>query len=493
MLPAKPSCGCAVLVVLTSALVAPTSPTLAQDFRLERIASGLNQPTFVTQAPGDDPNVLYYIERTVSPNATFGANSAMGKVSRYDVATRTATTVLDLSARSLTQDGGLLGIAFHPDFSASGSAGFGKFYTSTAQSGGPTAVNRVEEWSLPGGTGTATLSRTILQYNNAGTSNNHTVDWIGFNPAATGDARTFLHISTGDGSAGLTNKPSQNLADVKGKILRVDVAGADAYPADANKNFAIPASNPLVAGGLVNASRLGEVYASGLRNGWRASFDRANGDMYIGDVGEGTFEEVNFLKAGTNQSGLPVDFGWPQREGTGNGPPASAGPSPGSLNPIRQRSHAQGDFAVTGGYVYRGPIEQLQGRYIYGEFVGQRVYGLDFDRDTPTSAYDGAQGVFQDITGVLNTLCMDPADPNYTFAQAGQLFGIDRLVSFGEDNAGNLYVVDFGYGTDTFGGQYPPAGRGEIFRLTAIPEPATLLGAFALLSLLPRTRGRRLG
>src|SRR5688572_32936926 len=114
----------AAAACLTAALALDPSVASAQNYRIERIAAGLNQPTFVTQAPGDPANVLYYIERTVSPNATFTANSAMGKVTRYDVNARTSTTVLDLSGRSLTQDGGLLGIAFHPDINTVGSTGF---------------------------------------------------------------------------------------------------------------------------------------------------------------------------------------------------------------------------------------------------------------------------------------------------------------------------------------------------------------------------------
>ena len=131
-------------LVAAAAALAFGGTVFAQNYRIERIASGLNQPTFVTQAPGDPANVLYYIERTVSPNATFTSNSAMGKVSRYDVNTRTSTTVLDLSTRSLTHDGGLLGLAFHPDFNTVGSAGFGKFYTSTAQlaAAPPSAASR---------------------------------------------------------------------------------------------------------------------------------------------------------------------------------------------------------------------------------------------------------------------------------------------------------------------------------------------------------------
>jgi hypothetical protein len=191
----------------------------AQAFRLERIASGLNQPTYVTQAPNDPANILYFTERTRDANPGFSAANVMGRVWRYDVNTRTRTMVLDLSSRSVTNDTGLQTIAFHPDFNTPSAAGFGKIYVSSAQSGS-TALNRVEEYDVaiggPNPTYAAMLNRLLLQYPN-NRQNNHTIDWIGFDPTATGAARNYLYISTGDGSFGApynggtspTGRPSQ--------------------------------------------------------------------------------------------------------------------------------------------------------------------------------------------------------------------------------------------------------------------------------------------
>jgi hypothetical protein len=471
----------------------------AQSFHLERIASGLNQPTYVTQAPGDPSNILYFTERTSNTIGGFGAVNDMGKVYRYDVTSRTKSLVLDLSARDVTNDTGLQTIAFSPDFNTVGSPTYQKLYVSSAERGG-TALNRVEEYTIGAG-GAASLSRTILQYaNNA--QNNHTVNWIGFDPTAAGADRGYLYISTGDGSFGNQydggtsedGRPSQNPADIAGKILRVDVGGGDAYPADPNKNFAIPATNPIpaynaanpgnpimgvakVGGNIVPAPALGEAWITGVRNGYRASFDRTSGDLWIGDVGEVVWEEVDYIKAGTNVGGPPIDLGWPQLEGTaGSGvpgaPQTNVNPFTGvtALDPVQQKTHSSGDFAWIGGYAYRGPVAELQGRYFFSEFVNQKVYQLQFDRDTPAASFNGANGTRTDVTNLWNSLVYDPTDPAYLPSTSPtDLAGLDHLVSFGEDNAGNLYVVDFGnrtVGQSNFNGQYPNAGLGEIFRVT---------------------------
>ncbi len=483
-----------LLVVALAARVAT-----GQSYHLERIAAGLNQPTFVTQAPGDAANILYFSERTSDTIGGFGAVNDMGKVWRYDVTTRNKSLVLDLSSREVTNDTGLQTIAFPPDFNVVGTPGYQKMYVSLAERG-TTALNKVEEYTIGPG-GTATFSKMILQYaNNA--QNNHTVDWIGFDPNAQGAERNYLYISTGDGSFGngynagtsTTGRPSQNPSDVAGKILRVDVAGSDAYPADALKNFAIPATNPIPVynaahpgspimgtvrqgGNVVPAAGLGEVWVTGVRNGYRVSFDRANSDMWIGDVGETVLEEVDFIKAGSNVAGPPVDLGWPQLEGTApsgisGAPQTNVNPFTGvtALNPIQQKTHASGDQAWIGGYVYRGPIAELQGKYFFSEFVTQKVYQLEFDRDTPSAAFNGANGTRTDVTAFWNSLVRDSTDPTYLpSTSATDLAGLDHMVSFGEDNAGNLYVVDFGNRTlpqSNFNGQYPNAGLGEIFRVT---------------------------
>jgi hypothetical protein len=237
------------------------------------------------------------------------------------------------------------------------------------------------------------------------------------------------------------------------------------------------------------------VYVTGIRNASRVSFDRATGDLWMGDVGEVRVEEVNFLKAGSNAAGPPADFGWPQREGTqGSGvsgaPQTRTNPFTGAtaLEPVRQFTHTAGGNAVIGGYVYRGPVASLAGKYFYADYVSGRVWQLDFDRDTDPSAFNGNNGTLTEVTSQWNARVVDPTDPNYT-AAIGPLFGIDHLVSFGEDNAGNLYVVDFGHGTG-FQGQYPGAGLGEIFRITLVPEPGATaaLAAAAVLTLRRSTR-----
>src|SRR4051812_12490020 len=148
-----------------------------QDYRIERIASGLNQPTYLTQAPGDPANILYFSERTSNTIGGFGAVNQKGEKWKKKTTTRPRTLVLDLSSRLITNDDGLETFAFHPDFNTSGALGFHKLYVTSAQFPNPgNALDRVEEYTVGAG-GTATLTRTILQYTN-NTQNNHTVDWV---------------------------------------------------------------------------------------------------------------------------------------------------------------------------------------------------------------------------------------------------------------------------------------------------------------------------
>ncbi|HEX6963435.1 MAG TPA: PQQ-dependent sugar dehydrogenase, partial [Lacipirellula sp.] len=429
---------------------------------------------------GDPANILYFTERTSDTVGGFNVINEMGKVWRYDATTRTKTLVLDLSSRDVTQDTGLQTIAFSPDFNTPSSPTYQKLYVSTSAMGA-TAVNRVEEYTTqPDGTFGA--RRTILRYEN-NTLNNHTVNWIGFDPSSTGAERSYLYISTGDGSFGNPygggmspdGRPSQNPSDIAGKILRVDVSG-DSYLGNGDKNYAIPPTNPLPAYNAANPGSpiagLGEVWVTGVRNGYRASFDRATGDFYLGDVGENALEEIDFIKGGSNLAGPPVDLGWPQLEGTNESivpgaPHTTTNPFTGvtSLDPIQQYPRIVGRAAI-GGYVYRGPIVELQGKYFHADFVQTRLWMLDFDRDeTP----DGDNGVRTEVTSLWQSLVYDPTDPSYLPSSgATDLAGIDHIVSFGEDNSGNLYVVDFGNRSpsqNNFDGQYPNAGLGEIFKL----------------------------
>ncbi|HZZ29270.1 MAG TPA: PEP-CTERM sorting domain-containing protein [Pirellulales bacterium] len=539
----------------------------AVDYKIERVAAGLDQPNAVTQAPGDPSNIIYYTERSANTVQGFNEVNQMGMLMRYDTTLAgtsgyVGTPVIDLSGRNIFNDDGLEGVAFNPDYNNSGTPGFGKIYVSSSQytgngalhsSGGSSngvPINRVEEYTTtnPANPTTAntTFTKTILQYNNNG-MNNHTIDGIGFDPTATGEDRYDLYISTGNGSftnpynggvngtaaspTAVTGMPSQNPADVKGKILRVDVNStlADAYPTDPNKNFAIPASNPVLAFnaahpstplqgsntasspiGTPNTPALPEVWVTGLRNGYRFTFDRATGNMYIGDVGESAVEEVDFIKAGSNtgtgasavNSHGPVDFGWPEKEGTSNSTTVSGAPHGAtnpftgatSLQPIQQFAHTGGN-AVIGGYVYQGPVASLQGQYFFSDFVTGTIRMLNvsggagnFDPTSDPSTFNGANGTITNETSLWNSLLFDPNNPS-------AINGLGHVVSFGEDNQGNLFIVDFGgnAGDTGFGnatGEYPAANLGAIFEIVPVPEPAgiTLLTIGGLLLLRRRRR-----
>lgn len=428
--------------VLVTVPVMITCASAHATFQARRLVSGLNQPTAVLQAPGDSQH-LYIVQRS-------GTNNTVGDIIRYNPSSNSSSLFLNIGG-SLVQDGGLLSMDFHPDYQTNG-----LFYVSALVG----STNKLFEYRTPQGGGAPTLQRTLLSYDNPRTQ--HTIDWVGFKPGAVGEERHYLYVTTGDGGlqaneASFTNR-AQDPGQVYGKVLRLNVnpAAPDAYPADANKNFAVPASNP-----FANATNgaLGEVFATGLRNPWRAGFDRETGDLYIGDVGFNTKEEVSFLKndAAFNSG---RDFGWAKREGTVPNPiVAHAGPQGDSLNPIYQVDHSANFSSITGGFVYRGPIVELQGKYLFADFVSHKIMALAFDRDTDPSTFNGSSaGVIgvQDLTSQINSL----------INLNGGGGPVRYITSFGEDHAGNLYLVSFGNGF------FPPLGTGAIYTLTATETPA---------------------
>lgn len=534
------------------------SQVLAVDYVLQRVTSGLAQPMFLQQAPGDtNPNVVYYAERITAAAGSgggFSVNNPMGKIWRVDLSTVTKANplgdrslVLDLSAHRVLNDEGLQGFTFSPDFNIAGAPGYQQLYVSYSEhvdaSGNPStdtttrpAKDSVERFTYNGASA-ATSAGIILQYRN-NTQENHTVDWVGFDPTTfshpvgTAD-RNYLFITTGDGSYGLntSSRPAQKPNDNRGKLLRVDVDSAhgDSYTGDALRNFAIPASNPIPAWNAAHPAAMldhvtivqpstqggtqtygtattlnGEVYATGLRNAFRMSFDHQTGDIWFGDVGEDTREEVDFLKAkpsGYDGTTPPADFGWSQREGmtasvinSGSGAvvtspsattltwntSAASSVVVNSFNPIREGTHTAGRSAFIGGYVYHGAIASLANDYFFADYVRSNAFMISgFDRNTDVSQYTGTNGgalgtltqvASGSISSLWNTLIIDPHDPTYTSA-LGAAFGIGRITSFAEDNSGNMYVIDFGgtRGDTSFGQDYPNAGRGQIFKLVPVP------------------------
>jgi hypothetical protein len=333
---------------------------------------------------------------------------------------------------------GLLGLAFDPGYASNG-----RFYVNYAHATpGSTFTSFIARYDpVTGGGFTATpiLSVPALQ-------SNHKAGWIGFRPGEP----DHLYIGTGDG--GGSNDPQRTAQDPDsnlGKVLRVDVSRDD-FAADPSRNYGIPSTNP-----YVGRDGNDEIWALGLRNPYRASFDRATGDLWIGDVGQGSREEIDFIAA--NAPG-GANFGWSRREGDIAGPNPSAGDASATLtDPVLAYVTTGTDRgSVTGGYVYRGPIDSVDGTYFFGDFVRGSIGSLRL-----------VNGMATEVTDWTSTLAR-PA-------------GIGRfeLSSFGEDAAGNLYVTDY--------------GSGRVLML--VPELdtwfLTLAGLLAVVVVAPRQRLRR--
>lgn len=298
---------------------------------------------------------------------------------------------LDISDRVGSQgsEQGLLGLAFHPDY-----AGNGFFYVNYTDLNGNTVIARFQVTSDPNRADPGSEKR-LLQVDQPFA--NHNGGNVTFGPDG------YLYLGLGDGgSGGDPMGNAQSLDTLLGKILRIDVDSGDPY--------GIPPDNPFANGG-----GLPEIWAYGLRNPWRFSFDQLNQDLYIGDVGQNQWEEIDFLPAG-HPGG--VNFGWNYREGAH----PYEGEPPANLNliePVAEYSHAQG-CSVTGGYVYRGvDLPQWEGVFLYGDYCSGIVWGLLHQPD----------GSWQKAT----------------LFESGS-----RIASFGQDEGGEIYLLDI---------------RGAIYRL----------------------------
>ncbi len=225
-----------------------------------------------------------------------------------------------------------------------------------------------------------------------------------------------LYIATGDGGGGGDpDGNAQNRNVLLGKILRIIVTG-DAYPDDPARDYAIPTSNPFAASG-----GRPEIWVYGLRNPFRAAFDPITGHLWVGDVGQGTREEVDRLAPSDRGSNL----GWDVMEGTAL---FSGTSQPSMVPPVAEYLHGTGPRqgnSITGGYVYRGPVEALRGQYFFGDFVRGNLWSIPIaqvrlGRTLPSSAF-----ILRDADFMPNS---------------GR---IENVASFGVDQAGNLYIVDY--------------------------------------------------
>lgn len=274
---------------------------------------------------------------------------------------------------------GLLGLALHPNFAQNG-----YFYVNYTGARGDTFISR-----FTAGENSADPNSEVILLRVTQPYPNHNGGTMNFGPDG------YLYMGLGDGgSGGDPQGNGQSLNTLLGKILRIDVDNGEPY--------AIPTDNPFAGSGEVYQ----EIWAFGLRNPWRMSFDSATGDLYIGDVGQNEWEEIDFIPAGSPGG---ENFGWDHREGLhdfeGGGPD-------GMIDPIAEYSHSEGGCSVTGGHVYRGSMPEWNGIYLYGDYCTGIVWGLIRSGET---------------------------------WQKQLLFDTDfNITSFGQDADGEIYLIDDG-------------------------------------------------
>jgi glucose/arabinose dehydrogenase len=356
-------------LALVVALAAAALPASASAIRLTPVATGLASPLLVTAPPGDAR--LFVVEKP-------------GRVRIVRAGRLLPTPFLNVVNRVSTGgEQGLLGLAFHPKY-----ADNGRFYVNYTDRGGDTRVVEYRVSSSPN-RAAAGSARVILTVDQPYA--NHNGGHIAFGPDG------MLYIGMGDGgSGGDPENHGQRTNTLLGKMLRIDVDTPSG-----GRPYGIPAGNAFPNGG-----GRAEILHWGLRNPWRFSFDRASGDLWMGDVGQNAIEEIDFAPKGS--SGL--NFGWNAFEGTKAFGGTANGPT---VNPVAQYTHSKG-CSVTGGYVYRGSrVPSLRGRYVYADFCSGRTWSM---RAGPRP------GDVREITGRLSR-------------------SLKNVFSFGEDAAGEMYVM----------------------------------------------------
>jgi glucose/arabinose dehydrogenase len=372
-------------VILTALLLAagcagndPSPSTPAISLGLHLLVSGLNSPLGLEQ-PSDGSNRLFVVEQG-------------GTIKIIQNAAVLAQPFLDISSKVVTGgEMGLLGVTFHPSFQQNG-----KFYVNYVRSLNGQIQSVIAEYTAsPANANTVdpASERILLTADQGGNFNNHKAGQLAFGPDG------FLYFGLGDGGSG--GDPfghGQNTQTLLGKLMRIDVNATSP-----GLQYGIPPDNPFVAGG-----GLPEIWAFGFRNPWRFSFDRTSGRLFLADVGQDMFEEVDVVQKGGN-------YGWNIMEGLHCFNPPTGCDMTGLTLPIAEYSHAEGD-AVIGGYVYHGSsIPTLQGMYVFGDLGTGKVWVLQ----------ETSPNVF------TRTLV----------ATTGK-----TVSSFGQDRSGEFYLVDYGGG-----------------------------------------------
>lgn len=342
-----------------------------------QVATGLNAPVYVT-APEGDASRLFIVERGGVIKILTG--DVVLPIPFLDIASQTVTT----------GEQGLLSMAFHPDY-----ANNGYFYVYYTNLGGDSAI---AQFTVSGDPNVANGSSQIILKIIDQTLTNHQGGQIQFDPDG------MLVVGMGDGGGGFDpNNNAQDTGSLLGKMLRLDVDSPPDY---------IPIDNPFVGAG----PPLDEIWSIGWRNPWRFSFDRQTGDLYVGDVGQDTLEEIDFEHNSSLGAG---NYGWRCMEGTScTGLSGCSCSNPLLVQPIVEFGHGSGDCSVTGGYVYRGcALPNYQGTYFYADFCSDRIKSFKYTGGNVTNHFDRTAEL------------IPPQGP------------ISSIVSFGEDGLGELYIV----------------------------------------------------
>ena len=361
---------------------APAAPDLAAvTVRLEPLLENVEQPLFVTHA-GDGSGRLFVVEK-------------IGKIRVVEDGKLLEEPFLDISGKvSLASEQGLLGLAFTPDYATSGT-----FYINYTNEIGDTVIARYSVAADNPNRADPTSELPILQLDQP--APNHNGGMIAFGPDG------YLWIGMGDGGAANDRFGNgQNPQTLLGKMLRINVNS------DPDEPYTIPADNPWVSATWNGQDVRNEIWAVGLRNPWRWSFDRQTNDLWIADVGQNMIEEINVVPSVSLAGGL--NFGWPIMEGKSCFQTENCDQT-GLTLPITDYRH-EGNCSVTGGYVYRGQAHPAwNGVYFYGDYCSGRLWAL---------APDGSGG--------------------WTTVELEQ--NPIALSSFGQDEAGELYITDLAGG-----------------------------------------------
>ena len=369
----------------------PTTPASPPTLSVSRVypALSFSSPVGMLQAPSDASR-WFVIEQAGSV-----------RVFANVTAPTTASTFIDISSRvSSGGETGLLGMAFHPSFP--GDPRVFLYYTA----GSPLTV-RISSFVTRDGGQTLDPTSEVVLLTIAKPESNHNGGQLVFGPEG------FLYAGVGDGGGGGDQHGAigngQSTQTLLGKILRLNInstSGSFAY--------GIPVGNPFAGSALCGAGGTGssncaEIYAWGLRNPWRFSFDRSGGALWIADVGQGSWEEVDRITA-------PANLGWRCREGA-HDYNTNCGAATNLVEPVAEYGHSLGQ-SITGGFVYRGnAYANLRGRYVFGDFGSGRLWSI---------AADAGAGGTQTVSG-------------------GDASGLG-ISSFAEANDGELYVIDYGGG-----------------------------------------------